>query len=108
MTTLGLEWEVKHAAINIAASADLVAAVSAKKIRLLSLVGMLAGTSAVKLQSGASTDLTGVFDHPNDIMFIWPYNPDGWCETVAGEKLNIVMGGGSPFCDGCLTYAEVT
>lgn len=233
MTTLGFEWDIKHASVNIVGSADLVAAVTGKKIRVLGFVGLLGGIDATfKLQSGASTDLTGVFQHsiipavglltltdqPHDtetvvidgktytflaalldvdgnvhishtdtsgsidnliaaIMLgagagtayaasmtvhpsvaavagagltmavtshvkgtsansiattetltdgafgagtlgsgvdgsiqslIWPYNPAGWCETVAGAKLNAVLAGVSPALDGMLTYAEVT
>lgn len=233
MTTLGLEWEVKHAAVNIVGNADLVAAVTGKKIRVLSFVGLLGGIDATfKLQSGASTNLTGVFQHSiipavgtltltdqpaitNTVVLdgktytfqaaltdvdgnvhishvdasgsldnliaaitlgagsgtayaasmtvhpsvtavagagitmiatahvkgtsgnsiastetlgngawgaatlasgvdgsiqslMWPYNPAGWCETVAAEKLNAVLAGTSPMLDGMLTYAEVT
>lgn len=227
----GFEWELKYAAVNTIGSADLVAAITGKKIRLLSFVGLLGGIDATfKLQSGASTDLTGVFQHSiipavgiltltglplntetvvldgktytfqdtltdvdgnvhigasasesidfliaaimlgagagtayadsmtvhpsvvavagaGDTMdvtahvkgtsgnsiastetltngafgaatlgsgvdgsiqsLIWPYNPAGWCETVAGEKLNAVLAGVSPALDGMLTYTEI-
>lgn len=235
MTRIGLEYgiEPKYAAVNIIGSADLVAAVTAKKIQVLAFVGILGGIDATfKLQSGASTDLTGIFQHSiipavgtltltgqplntetvvldgktytfqdtltdvdgnvhishvdasgsidnliaaiilgvgagtayadsmtvhpsvtaiagaGDTMAVtahvkgtsgnsiastetltngsfggatlasgvdgsiqslmWPYNPAGWCETVAGEKLNAVLAGVSPALDGMLTYAEVT
>lgn len=228
----GFEWELRYAAVNIIGSADLVAAVTGKKIRVLSFVGLLGGIDATfKLQSGGSTDLTGVFQHSiipavgtltltgqplntetvvldaktytfqtsltdvdgnvliggtasdsldnliaaimlgagsgtayaasmtvhpsvtaiagaGDTMavtahvkgtsgnsiastetltngsfggatlasgvdgsiqsLIWPYNPAGWCETVAAEKLNAVLAGVSPALDGMLTYTEVT
>lgn len=227
----GFEWELKYASVNIIGSADLVAALTGKKIRVLSFVGLLGGIDATfKLQSGASTDLTGVFQHSiipavgtltltdqpantqtvviggktytflaelvdadgnvhigtdtaESIDFliaaitlgagagtayadsmtvhpsvtaiagagltmavtahvkgtsgnliattetlgngafgaatlengvdgsiqslIWPYNPAGWCETVAGEKLNAVLAGVSPALDGMLTYTEI-
>lgn len=233
MTTLGLEWEVKYAAVNITGSADLVAAVTGKKLRVLAFVGVLAGTNATfKFQTGASTDMSGVFQHAlipaggiltlaansgntetvvldtktytlqdtltdvdgnvhishadasgtidnliaaitlgagsgtayaasmtlhptvtaaagagdtievtaktkgtsgNSIAstetladgsfanstladgiesaaqpFVLPYNPMGWAETVAAEKLNAVLTGINPTLDGMLAYAEVT
>lgn len=109
MTTFALEWEVKFASINIAGSADLVAAVTAKKLRVLAFAGSLGGTNpTVTLQTGGSTDLSGVMDHPSGEMFVLPYNPAGWCETVAAEKLNAVLAGTTPTLDGVLTYAEVT
>lgn len=233
MTSLGLEWEVKHAAVNISGSDDLVAAVASKKIRILAFVGALGGIDATfKFQTGAATDISGVFQHGNipaggiltftgqpantetvvidtktyqflaalvdadgnvhishvdasgsldnliaaimlgagsgtayaasmtlhpsataaagagDTMevtakkkgvggnsiattetlavngsfasdtltggigsgqlFVLPYNPAGWAETVAGAKLNAVLAGIDPTLDGMLTYAEVT
>ncbi len=233
MTTMGLEWQAKHAAVNISGSADLVAAVTGKKLRILAFAGVLTGTDATfKFQTGAATDLSGVFQHANipaggiltltgqpadtetvtldaktytfqaalvnadgnvhishvdasgtldnliaaimlgagsgtayaaamtlhpsvtaaagagDTMevtaktkgvtgnsiastegivvngsfasdtltggigsgrlFMLPYNPAGWGETVAGAKLNAVLTGISPMLDGMLTYAEVT
>lgn len=241
MTTLGLEWEVKYAAVNesgsidpaLAVSADLVTAVTAKKLRILAFVGVLGGADATfKFQTGASTDISGVFQHAlipaigtltlaanagntetvvldsktytfqttltdvdgnvkigasasdsldnliaaitlgagggttyaasmtlhptitaiagtgdtmivtakvkgvggNSIattetlanassvfatatlasgmasaqLFVLPYNPAGWAETVAAEKLNVVLTGASATLDGMLTYAEVT
>jgi hypothetical protein len=41
MTTMGLEWEVKRAPVDISGSADLIAAVTGKKIRLLAFVGIV-------------------------------------------------------------------
>lgn len=232
MPRLGLDSAVKHIAVNIVGSADLVAAVTDRNIRVLAFSGILGGIDATfKLQSGASTDLTGVFQHSiipavgtltltgqpantntvvidgktytflaelvdadgnvhishtdasgsidnliaaitrgagagtayadsmtvhpsvtavagaGDTMIatahvkgtsgnsiattetlgdgawgavtlengvdgsiqslIWPYNPAGWCETVAAEKLNAVLAGVSPQLDGMLTYAEM-
>ncbi len=232
MTAIELGWETKHAAVNIAGSADLVAAVTAKRLRILAFVGVLTGTDATfKFQTGAATDISGIFQHGNipaggiltltgqplntetltldskvytfldaladvdgnvhishvdasgsldnliaaimlgagsgtayaasmtlhpsvtavagagDTMeataktkgvtgnalastetltngsfasstltggigvsqvFVLPYNPAGWGETVAGAKLNAVMTGIAPMLDGMLTYAEVT
>lgn len=100
---------VKYLAINIAASADLVAAVTGSKIRVLSLVlsGNNAATTAT-FQSGASTALTGVLPIPTAVMpLVLPYNPTGWFETVSGEKLNIVVAGAGTEVDGMLSYVEV-
>ena len=45
----------------------------------------------VKLQSGASSDLTGAMPVADMGGFVLPYNPDGWFETASGEKLNAVL-----------------
>ena len=83
------------------ASADLVAAVTNKKIRVLALVQQctIAVGGTWKLQTGAATDITPVYLTAvvNQSQQIWPYNPMGWCETVSGAKLNLVLANQTAF-----------
>ena len=109
---IGQHGLVKYAKSDITSSADLVAAVTGKKIRLLALVLVSApvSTATWKLQSGASTDLTPVYEQDADTtphIIIWPYNPKGWVETVVTEKLNVVLTNSMNF-KANIVYEEVT
>lgn len=98
----------KWKAIAITASADLVALVAGKKIRVLALMVSAGGTDhTIKFQTGASGNLTGVMEFVLNDKLTLLYNPHGWFETVAGEKLNAVTAGTSPNFDGVLQYVEV-
>lgn len=96
----------KFKVVNITASADLIALVSSKKLRVLAMfvVANLDGTIA--LQSGASSALTGTMTVRQGGGFVLPYNPLGWFETVAGEKLNAVLATITQL-SGSITYIEV-
>lgn len=102
----GVSVTPKFAAISSTGSGDTVALVSAKKIRVLSLAIVLAGASTVKFQSGASTDKTGAMSFAANGGISLPFNPAGWFETAAGEKLNHVLGS-SVAIAGMLSYIEV-
>jgi hypothetical protein len=100
---------VQYAVINVASSGDntVVAAVAGKKIRVLSLYYMAAGTVTVRFESGASgTALTGVVEHTAQTGAVLPFNEDGWFETAAGVLLNIELSGNISI-DGSLSYIEV-
>ena len=96
--------EIKRAAISVAASGDntLVAAVSGLKIKVLGLVMYAAGDVLARLESAAGgTALTGVIRMAgagvglgNDSIIL-PMAPPGyhWVETVAGQLLNLELGG---------------
>ena len=101
--------ELQRASIDAAASGDntLVAAVSGKKIRVLSLFGVAAGAVTVRFESGASgTALTGQMNVGANGNITMPFNPEGWFETAAAALLNMELGGATSF-DGCLTYVLV-
>ena len=103
---------MKFAKIDLAASGDVVSAVTGKKIRVLSYFLVSAGSVTAKFQSGASTDLTGamslIVGVPNACDHAPPVHgmPTGYFETAPGEKLNLVLGG-SVQVSGHLTYVEV-
>lgn len=101
--------QVKYFKIDAAtASIAAVAAVAGKKIRLISyrLSNNGAAACTVKWQS-ATTDLTGPLSLVNDVAGInGPYNPDGHCETAAGEALNLAQSG-TEALGGYGSYIEV-
>ena len=82
----------KFAAISSTDDGDTVAPVSGKKIRVVAMFFVVAGATTVKFQSGATTDKTGAMSFAANGGISLPYNPNGWFETAAGEKLNHVLG----------------
>ena len=101
---------IKRAVIDAASSGDntLVAAVTGKKIRVHSCVLIMTGTAVtIRFESGAGgTALTGQMTPSQGGGFVLPHNPVGWFETVAGELLNLELGGAQS-ADGVLNYSEI-
>lgn len=99
----------KFAIIDAASSGDntLVASVSSKKIRVLALFMVSAGTVNVRFESGAAgTALTGQMNLIANSGFTLPFNPVGWFETAATTLLNLELSG-AVSVDGALVYVEV-
>jgi hypothetical protein len=96
----------KFAVISSAASADVVALVASKKIRVLSLFFVTSTFMSIKFQTGATTDITGALPLGANGGLVLPFNPVGWFETAAGAKLNIVLSVAAAVAGG-LTYIEV-
>lgn len=99
----------KFAAIDVASSGDntLVAAVTGKKIRVLSAFVVCAGAVTARFESGASgTALTGQMTIAEGGGFVLPFNPLGWFESASGALLNLELSG-AVSCDGSLVYVEV-
>ena len=100
---------VKYAKIDAATSGDntLVAAVTDKKIRVLSLFYLAAGTVTTRLESGAGgTALTGQMEHTTQTGIVLPFNEGGWFETAAGTLLNLELSAAISV-DGSLSYVEI-
>lgn len=100
---------VKYAAISASTSGDntIVAAVTGKKIRVLSLVLVSAGTTTTAFESAAGgTALTGDMALVANTGYVLPYNPFGWFQTVASELLNLELSAAIAVA-GSLTYVEV-
>jgi hypothetical protein len=98
----------KFAIIDAATSGDntLVAAVASKKIRVLSLWLVAAGTVNVRFESGAAgTALSGQANLVVNAGFVLPFNPVGWFETAANTLLNLELSAAISV-DGGLTYIE--
>lgn len=99
----------RHAAIAAASSGDntIVAAVTGKKLRVLSLVLLSTAKQTVAFESGASgTALTGDMEIAANAPLVLPFNPEGWFETAAGVLLNLELGGANAVA-GSLSYVEV-
>lgn len=104
----------KFATISAAASGDntLVTAVTSKKIRVLSLFMMSAGTVNAYIRDDAGTPVNLIGDGTNKLTlvsgsgFVLPHNPLGWCETTSGEGLQLNLSAAIGIA-GCLTYVEV-
>ena len=74
---------------------ELVAAVSSKKIRVLSLVSHCAGTATdVTFESGTTTRIHKIPAGANGGQVL-PFNPFGWFETASGSSLTCTTGTGS-------------
>lgn len=100
---------VKHAIIDAATLGDntLVAAVAGKKIRVLDIVVVSAGTMTIRFESGASgTALTGQMTVAAATGFAPGFSPIGHFETAAGQLLNMELSGATS-ADGWLRYIEV-
>ena len=99
----------KFAVIDAASSGDqtIVAAVASKKIRVLSVFMISAGTVNARFESGAGgTALTGQMNLVANSGFVLPFNPIGWFQTAAATLLNLELSG-AVSVDGALTYCEV-
>ena len=109
MTAGGTIVTPKFAIIDAASSGDntLVAAVTSKKIRVLALFLVAAGTVTVRFESGAGgTALTGQMNLIANTGFVLPHNPVGWFETAVATLLNLELSAAISV-DGSLTYIEV-
>jgi hypothetical protein len=99
----------KFATIAASSSGNntLIAAVTSKKIRVLSLSLMSNGTVNAKFQSGAGgTDLTGLYYTAANTGFVLPFNPVGHFETASNTLLNLNLSGATAV-GGQITYVEV-
>lgn len=104
-------YEIKRAAVSAASSGDntLVAAVTGKKIKVLSLVLVAAGDVDVRLESAAGgTALTGVIELAaagNGFVLPQAFPGYQWVETAAGELLNLELSGAVQV-SGLIVYYE--
>jgi hypothetical protein len=97
---------IKFASISLAASGEVVAAVTGKKIRVLGYVLAAAGAVSVNWENG-TTDISGV----TSLITGTPVSyAGGWdapaVETSAGAALNLTLSGAVQV-SGHVTYIEV-
>jgi hypothetical protein len=93
---------VKYAVANVAAAqtdAAVIAAVTAKKIRVLALMHQAGATATVitynSKPAGAGTAVSPAFSNPINGGTPLPFNPSGWFQTNSGEGLSATTGAGS-------------
>lgn len=111
----GSQLTPKFAKISLTATGTLVAAVSGKKIRVLSLmmtIDNLTGDETYTFKSGAAgTALTGTIGDASGagtpIPVEYSFSPLGHFETVAGALLELSIAGTTPFAQGSLVYVEL-
>lgn len=100
----------KFIQVNVSANGDntLITAVPSRKIRILSALLVMEGTSStLRFESGAGGDaLTGRIGPLLGTPLVWPFNPIGWFETSSGSLLNLELGATTDV-DGSLVYVEV-
>jgi hypothetical protein len=101
----------KFASISASGNGNntLVAAVTGKKIRVLSMQLTMSGTTVTwALQSGAGgTALTGTMGPiAQGQTVVWPFSPVGHFETAASTLLNLSLSGAQTVA-GSLVYVEV-
>jgi len=97
--------ELKSAFITGTASADVIAAVSSRKLRVMAMTITSVSGCTVKLQSGASTDKTPPF-HVAANGNLAQSNSLGLFEGVISEKINAVVSGTTTYTV-MLSYREV-
>ena len=100
---------VKFAVIDAATSGDntLVAAVTGKKIRVLSLFLVASAAVTVRFESGAGgTALTGQMNLIANTGFVLDFSAVGHFETASNTLLNLELSG-AVSVDGSLVYVEV-
>ena len=106
---MGAGHEVKQAAIGYATGTtpgEVVAAVTGKKIRVIAMYFVCAGSVTVTWKS-ASTTICAAQSYAANAIMNFNLGPHGYLfETVAGEALNVVLGG-SVQISGTLNYIEV-
>lgn len=95
---------VKRATFSSAAAADIVAAVTGKRIRVTSVVCSNSAAGNIAFKS-ASTDIGTLVAKTADPTIVLPWNPDGWFQTVVSEKFAMTPTGGT--ATGFITYIEV-
>lgn len=102
--------DIKYAIIDHAGLGDntLVAAVTGKKIRVLSLyVVASGGANTIRFESGASgTALSGQMSVAANGVVSLGFNEGGWFETAAAALLNLELSAATSV-DGGLSYIEV-
>ena len=99
----------KFAAISAATSGDntILAAVTARKIRVLALYLVPLAAVTVRFETAAGgTALSGVMSLAEKSVFVLPFNEAGWFETAAGALLNMELGGAVQVSGG-IVYQEV-
>lgn len=91
---------------NAGAAANVVAAITGKRIRIVS--GTLSGIPGAAIGAvaftGGAVGSASIVVGPA-INVIWPYNPAGWYETTTGAALQMAgAGGGGCFSGTYIAY----
>lgn len=105
----GATGPVKYAVVNTstAASNEIVAAVSGKKLRILGLVLLSAGAVDITIEDEDGTDLIGLLPvAAADSALVLPVCELGYQETPAGKALHMLLSGAVQ-TGGSVVYQEI-
>ena len=98
----GVQLTPKFALANVAASqtdSAVVAAVTAKKIRVLAVIALTGATATnvtfTTKPAGSGTAISALFACGSNQGFALGFNPVGWFQTNAGEGLSVTTGAGA-------------
>jgi len=99
---------IKHANVNenTAASNSIVAAVTDRSIRILSIALIAASDVTVTLEDEDGTDLIGPMAIPGNGGFVLPFNVGGWQQTPEGKALHLLLSAANQV-GGSITYQEI-
>lgn len=97
--------ELKSAFVSTSGNADVITAVSSRKLKVMAMTITSLSGCTVKLQSGASTDKTPPFHIAANGNLVQS-NPLGLFEGVISEKINAVVSGVTTYTV-MLSYREV-
>ena len=109
MTNVNQALDVKYEVIDDALSPDntIIAAVTGKKIVVVALFMVAAGSVVVRFEDGiAGTALTGQMNLTTNSGFTLPFNPVGWFETSVNTLLNMELDT-TVSVDGSIVYVEI-
>jgi len=101
----GVACEIKRATINLAATGDLVAAVTSKKIRVLAAV-LNVNVDGTWSWRDNTTVIGAAWTLRAGSGFVLPFAAGGWVETTSGNKLSAALATITQ-ASGFLEYAEV-
>lgn len=102
----GTLYAVKTKKVDRNTTGELIALVSAKKLRVIAGFWTIAADTTVRFDSHTTGALTGAMTVKAGGGMAWSRNPDGWIETAAGEALDVTLGTGAQI-SGVLKYVEV-
>lgn len=94
---------VKWLVVSTTSDADLVAANTAKALRVTAAQLRFSAAGTITFKSGSTT--VGVVQAEAAGTVVLPYNPDGWFETAFGAKL--ASSAGAITVSGTITYVEL-
>ena len=99
--------EVQYAVVSVTATATVVAALTAGKIRVVSLFVANTTAQTITFKSGAAgTAVTGAMAIGTLSQITLPYNSQGWFETAAATLLELFTSG-STLVAGVIGYVQV-
>jgi hypothetical protein len=104
-TALTPKFAVIHC--NTSGNNTIVSAVADKKIRVVQVLLVAAGTVTARFESGADgTALSGQMALVANTGFTLPFSPMGWFETASNTLLNLELSA-AVYADGVIGYVEV-